>query len=410
LNLIYVILIIFLTGCSNSSFTENEVIGTDRAENLVLSTIISDTTFKDLQTIIDQEKDGFIINLQNGYNYVFTDTLDLRNYKDGTINCNGATISRPNSDVISTTLSTDYNGGSMITVENIPDAFEVGSKIVLAKGQSQDDLSSYSLVITNITNNKIYMSDSFNESFPSGSHVIKNYKLISGLSSHIVGSSNPNITIKNCFFDGNARNNNMNYSWTLGGSIHLMGGKTSVIKDNYFYDQPNETIIGHGFKILDNYFKDLNGSAVHMSVHDNTKELNAESVIQENIIINMNQISKGINGHSEGAITFSWGPGNLKILNNTFISKSGNYGVMGFFFSSPTNGAENLTFSNNYAENFEYIIKVNENFGEPMRGFNITNNTFKDCGLNHLWFSQAAEFILVENNDLIGNTTLTTNR
>ena len=154
MNLIYVILIIFLTGCSNSSFTENEVIGTDRAENLVLSTIISDTTFKDLQTIIDQEKDGFIINLQNGYNYVFTDTLDLRNYKDGTINCNGATISRPNSDVISTTLSTDYNGGSMITVENIPDAFEVGSKIVLAKGQSQDDLASYSLVRPAILKNK----------------------------------------------------------------------------------------------------------------------------------------------------------------------------------------------------------------------------------------------------------------
>ena len=76
--------------------------------------------------------------------------------------------------------------------------------------------------------------------------------------------------------------------------------------------------------------------------------LNGKAEFINNIVINPNRIATGLNGHSEGAVTFSWGAGNLEIRDNYFYSKYGNQGVMGFFSGAAQHTDENLIVTGNY--------------------------------------------------------------
>lgn len=361
-----------------------------------------------LQAQIDTQGDGAIINLDKNKIYVLHSGLNLRNFKNITIDGNGATIRRVDSSAVSTTLRNDYNGGYRLDLDFVPDNYKVGDYLAIASGLSSNKVTKDPRKIIQIRGSSVYLEYTFSGTFPAGSVVFKNFNLISGLPSHIENGTNPGTIIQNIVFDGNARENRINYGWMINGIISIHGGKTSKIMFNNFIDVSNETIIGHGVDVHDNEFDGLNGSAFHTSVHDNTKELNGLASFSRNFVFNVNRIEKGLNGHSEGAITFSWGGGNLTVVDNTFISRTGNYGVMGLFAGANNHTDENLKFLKNRAKNFEYLIKIVSPEATPTREILITENILDDIGYND--FSNLSENLTIRIgcNEILGNTKIIT--
>lgn len=366
--------------------------------------------WQELQSQIDKGGNGTSINLDSNKVYVLNSELNLRSFSNISITGNGATVRRDDAKNTTTALAADFKGGNQIQVTDVPVNYRIGDKLAIATGQSVDRVTINPMTIVDISGNTITTNHPFEGRFKAGATVLKSYNLIAGLPSHIKGGSNGNITIKDVVFDGNARNNQTSLAWMINGTITLHGGKTSQIISNNFYDISNENIIGHGVKVLDNEFDGLNGSAFHTSVHDKTKELNAGSVFKNNFVFNVNRIDKGINGHSEGAITFSWGAGNLSITDNEFISKSGNYGVMGVFAGASEHTDENLVFLQNAASNFEYLIQIVYTIETPARNILITKNKLHDVGQNDFTHLSGNPSIRIGCNIETGNTKLIVHR
>lgn len=384
----------FIASCSNGGMKSDELRYSVVFENKDAS--ISDSVA--LQNYIDEQGDGFAVSLAPGKEYIFDSTVSLRNYSEGTIRGNGATVKRVDSSEISGLISSNYSGGIYITLKNVPSRWRVGDKIVLIKGKSINEITKDPATIAEIKGNVVRITSPLSGFFPAGSIAAKSFRFFSGAPNHVAGNVNHNIKFMNIIFDGNSQNNDMNYAWTFNGSIYLSGGKTSEIRDCTFKNIPNECLVGHGMIIRDSYFKDLNGSAYHLSLHDNTKPLSGYSAFLNNTVENNNRVAVGLNGHSEGAITFSWGPGNVLIEGNHFISLTRNYGVMGHFYSDPQNGAENIVFRNNVAENYSYIIKLAEIGGTTLNNVEIKQNTFIDCGRTFVPYLKSRTIDILENN------------
>ncbi len=400
---------IIAVGSAQITITEkgsNRFLEQSDSFNIIVNSETVDA-WQDLQAKIDNGKNGTTINLDGNRIYVLNSTLDLRNFSNITINGNGATIKREDGDMVSTELVEDYRGGNKIVVDFVPVNYRVGSTITIASGKSINQVSKAERQIVSIDENIITVNGTFSGEFKSGSIVFKSYYLIMGLSSSVVNGSNPGTVIENIKFNGNAKYNNINYGWISNGTIALHGGKTSEIRNNYFYDIPNETVVGHGVDVHHNVFDGLNGSAFHTSVHDNTKEINALARFADNEVYNPNRIEKGLNGHSEGAVTFSWGAGNLTVENNYFESISGNYGVLGTFSGALEHTDENLIVRNNTAYNFEYIIRIYSSPISPTKNILITQNVFSDTGVNDFSHLSNNDSIRLGCNTLLDGTTMT---
>jgi hypothetical protein len=360
-----------------------------------------------LQEELDKNK---ALSLKNDVTYLFDKTLLLRDYSNVKINGNGATIKRSSSKLTSSYLSIDYEGGFIVHVDNVPPSLFIGDKVVLTKGYGVKETSNPYRVVAGIHEGYITIDNPFKGEFKKGDMIMKSFFLIEGMHSHVDNGTNKNILIENLTFDGNARENQVSAAWHVNGTILIHGGKDSVIRNNVFTDIPNECIVGHGVNVINNTFEGLNGSAFHTSVHDKTLSLNGYSVFKENTVFDINRIEKGLSGHSEGAITFSWGGGNLKVVNNIFVSYSGNYGVLGQFAGEEHNTDENLIFTNNQATNFEYIIKIISPEKTPTKNISIINNEFHDAGFNDFSHLSDNKTIRFGCNTLTGNTAIIGNK
>ena len=361
-------------------------------------------TVEQIQAEIDREGDGFVVELEPGRIYELHRAIDIRNYKYGTIDGNGATLKRAPSSMTATRLSSVHSGGVRLNVTHVPSGYRVGDSLCISNGQSVRQVTGYRYKITSMTSSAIFMEASFTP-MPVGSSVIKSFSLIEGADSYIAGQSNVGTTLADIIFDGNSSENNINYGWMHNSLVNFAGGKSSIIKNCTFQNASNESLVGHGWIIIDCKFENLNGSAIHFSVHDNTKDLNAWAVIHGNQIKNINRIAKDLNGHSEGAITFSWGGGNALVKCNDFISESGNYGILGPFRTSAQNNSENLTFIDNRAFKFETVITVFENGNIPVKGIILKNNKLVNCGTTDLSWLKLNKTVIVSGN-ILTNTQL----
>lgn len=349
-------------------------VGTNTQDRTVLD------AWKSLQGQIDKAGSGARLHLNPNIVYKLTSSLDLRDYRDITIDGNGATLLRADASEVSTILSYDYDGSTIIHVTAVPPNYRIGDFIVIASGQSINDVTVPARKILRIDGNFIEVDSPFSGPHSSGSVILKSFPLITGMPSHIESGSNPGIILQNIIFDGNGRANTVNFGWPINGTIILHGGGNSEIRFNRFIDISNENIIGHGIKIHHNTFDGLNGSALHTSVNDITRHINTPASFTDNAVFNPNRLEKFLNGHSEGAITFSWGEG-LQIERNFFISDSHNYGVLGFFNGTAPNRNDNLFVKENYAYGFEYIIDIYKPLSEvtPLNIL-VTNNIFINSG------------------------------
>lgn len=318
------------------------------------------------------------------------------------INGNGAIILRGNAAITATTLGVAASSASTsLVVSNIPSAWGVGDNIAVTFGTNNADASSV-LRITGIDaatktvtlQNALGATVGGATTYPIGTTVFKVFSLISGVPSStdsttlLAAGSNKRIRIHGFEFQGNSAQQ-LSSSWRFNNMIllHTEGG---AIYDNKFTDTSSECIVGHGFDVGGggrNTFVDLRGSAVHLSCNDQTASINQGATIQGNLFRRTNLAGTTANGHCEGAITFSWGPGELIVDGNQF--DGGAESVLGAFrTSAEANGSRNLVFTNNICKGYN---KVFYSVLAGTRGVIVSDNVLHDCADNSALISTLSQ-------------------
>lgn len=349
-------------------------------------------------------------------NYVYE--LQGRPYIDSlqhlTIDGRGSTWKRCPSSKSVTTLTAAYSGGYTLQVAAIPESWEVGDILVLATGVDNDHTSGRTR-ITNISGTTVSIqyiisaqatgAPVFNA--PIGANVLEDFFLLAGRPSATEGvygvqGANRGTVIENITFDGNRANNTVCLSWPVN-SAYLLNGVGSEIRHCYFVNHPNEIGGGFGLNIHHNVFEMNNGSVFHISGNDATINHTIYNFFNNNIVRNVNLVSRDTSGHNEGAISFSWNGGNTVIQSNYF--ENGNHQALcGTLTGSGTaNDREDFVFSNNTCRNFPAgIIYALDGSSE---GAIISDNILQDCGTND-YTPYGANKLKVCGNLLKGSTTL----
>lgn len=324
-----------------------------------------------------------------GRTYIYDRTADLATINNLVIDLNGATLLRAPASQTKTTLAQDTGvGQSTLYLSSIPENWGVGDFLSAYNGNTDAKVSKNNVVILAMDrgNNRVTVNAGFGTFgglatiIPAGTTVAKKFKAFSGrLSSAEPGVTTPpgvnfNVHIINGIIDGNASNQENN-SWFFSNEI-LLHGRASSITGMRFRNTPGECIVGHGLRVDGNEFRNLQGSAFHLSMHDDSAALSSASWFVNNVTNGTNLATQAVNGHCEGAVTFSWGAGRLIVSGNDMLN--GTESVLGGF--GPSNEAQNadkwLIVSGNICRNFNRLFY---DIAAPVEGVVVTDNVLIDC-------------------------------
>lgn len=321
-----------------------------------------------------------------------------------TLNGNGATLKRVADSIVTLTQPVTTSSTYFI-VNAVPSSWTSGQVQIFTDSTNTNQITTSFIIRT--SGDTVFVNGAINKAFSAGAKVRKVFAMISATA--------PGVRIKNFVFDGNRDNVKANYAWSVNPTIAMTSTGTSSIEGCRFYNIPNENIVGHGLIVKNNYAQNTSGSFVHVSASwKSSGQQLIPMIIESNITDSTNQIPSSIGGHSEGAITNSYTPGYVTVVNNRF--RNGKDGVFGFIqnTTSSTDGKyRNVLIANNYAENFSKIfssIGVNTTTDTIKTGHIFVNgNTFNNCGIND-WTSQQSNIdnnidtIMIGNNLLVGGT------
>lgn len=348
----------------------------------------SECIIRALEYINDLPYSGTKLIFESGRVYTYSNTHYLYNINNLHIDLNGATLKRADVSVTSTTTVNNETVAGNVTYE-VTDAspLNVGDYITAYTGNSNADTITDVIRIVGISGNTLTLASAliFNPAkvtLPSGSTIAKSFSVFAGRPSTpdsttpLTYGVNRKIFITNGTIDGNSTNQNNN-SWRCNTEI-LLHSNNGLIENIDFQSISNECIVGHGIRVTGNTFTDMSGSCFHLSVNDLIVDDVSASFFSKNTGKNLNLVGTTVNGHAEGAITFSWGAGRLIVDSNYMYN--GNEGFLGHF--SPSTGDNPDKFLNvgrNICIDFNSIIA---GVDAPALGINITNNVFHDCGDN----------------------------
>lgn len=377
-------LLIFFS-CSN----ENNNLANEK--NVIKDYYETTGTFSNIQNLIDLAKPGNTIHLFANTIYIQDNSLVL---KDGIIiNGHGATIKRSTQQTTTSTNSVDEMAMS-INVQKVPNGWKSGDYLQLYNDNSFLTSSYKSeIIIKNIVGNTINFLKPIGRAaafgtytWDIGSTVRKVYPQITSIRSYDLFTVPTTWTLKNLVLDGNKTFNEGNLYW--GVNMAIANNGRSMIFNCKFLNMPNETILGSGFSVKESYAENLNGSFYHQSADFIIGNIILGGEIFDNTIKNSNIVSSmKLSGHSEGAITFSYTSGRVKISNNKFLG--GGESVLGniIYSNDLSNGSlRDFYFQNNYCENFKKIINWFWH-SELDLVYNVDNvylleNTFSNCGID----------------------------
>jgi len=199
--------------------------------------------------------------------------------------------------------------------------------------------------------------------YPIGSPVFQDFLMLSG------GYLKDSITLKGITFDGNI-DNWINHDWRVMNALGLGASEGHLIENCSFINMPSENITVSGkTKIINCSGHNLAGSFVHVSNGIESRGVIIDSCVVDSVCMSTNDFS----GHCEGAISFSYAVVGLEVSNSHF--SNGKEGVLGLAF---VDDKENL-FVNNYCDNFDKIIELDNQWGE-VRDYQFLNNSFINCG------------------------------
>jgi len=333
---------------------------------------------------------GAKLVFESGRIYTIDGQASLGYINDLDIDLNGALLFRAPASDVSTTLSAQaISTDSTITLESIPGNWLVGDTVVVLLGSTDQEASQVRRIteINHLTKTvtlhaAILATIGGTETFPIGSAVIKSFSFFAGRPSlaeslaTLTPGANKRVRIHGGTFDGNQANQVTN-SWRVNNTIllHSEGGQ---IYDNTFQNMSSENIVGHGVTVYGNVFVDLQGSAMHLSVNDYLSAVATPTIFTANTVRRTNLAGDTANGHAEGAITFSWGPGNTIITNNLF--DGGGESVVGAFGTSGgANGSRLLVISGNVCKGYRSVFFSAHSV---TYGVVVEGNAFHDCGDN----------------------------
>lgn len=356
---------------------------------------------------------GTHLIFEAGRLYTYNKEHSIKNINDLIIGLNGATLKRASGSTTSALLAQELtvagSAGLTLTLDNIPDNWNVGEYLTVFTSEVDQDTSRTRRRITSInrTNNtvKIYAPLDFSSAkttLPVGTRVAKNFNCFSGRPSFPDSGSYPleaginkRIFITNGTIDGN-RANQYNVSWRFITEIgiHSIGG---VIDRVHFKNITGETIAGHGISVQNCIYEDIGGSLYHTSLNDQSKSIAGFAWFINNTVKRCNLETTTRIGHSEGAITFSWGAGNFIIKDNVLEDLTECF-LGGFSTYTEEHGDEFLMVSGNIVKGAKGLIWGAQ---EPTRGIHITGNIFHDCGDST---TLTKSIIANPNNSIHGNT------
>ena len=377
----------------------------DSAANILLNTIAKqyfvevfrqpgDTdsqVIKKALAAIEADNKPAVLRFESGRTYTYDSSHSLGMINDLAIDCAGAYFVRANASVNSATLSKDLptsgSGSALLELTEIPLSWEVGDLICACIGDGDNGISNVRRITTiNRTTKKVTINaplDGYTGAsiYTDGTTILKSWGLFVGRpsatdsTSLLPAGANVRIRIYGGKVNGNS-SNQLNRSWRCSTEVmlHSEGG---LIADMDFRNTSNECLVGHGFTVQGCTFVDLGGSALHTSVNDQTAAVVTPCMVYGNTFRRTNLFGQAKSGHAEGAITFSWGAGNLIIQGNFF--DGGNEAILGGF--GPSSGANAdifFTFSGNICKGYQKIFNA---LLSPI-GVTITGNTFHDCGDN----------------------------
>lgn len=316
--------------------------------------------------------------------YTIDSTASLSGLERVTLELNNCVLKRAAASTTRTTLAADSGTGQrFLTMASIPANWGVGDKLSAYSSAADANTSKNDCTILSINQiTKVVELDiglgvfgGFTSTIPAGTKVAKNYKMFSGGDSYTAGQIVNSVRITGGTFDGNVAQQENN-SWYFGGEIQISGRNCSIDYCS-FVNSSNECIVGHGVRVSNNEFLGLYGSCLHTSQHDNTLAIAGGSFFTDNRIKSVCLAGQAASGHSEGAVTFSWGAGNLIVANNNVDSCSEAF--LGAF--GPANEAENpdkiLTVTGNIVKNCRGVMA---SATTPIVGVILTNNSFFNCG------------------------------
>lgn len=339
---------------------------------------------------------GTHLIFETGSLYTYDAEHSIKNINDLIIDLNGATLKRANGGTTSALLTQELtvagSAGLTLTLDSIPENWSVGEYLTVFTSDSDRYTSRTRRRITSInrTNNtvKIYAPLEFSPAkttLPIGTRVAKNFSCFSGRPSAPDSGSYPleaginkRIFITNGTIDGN-RANQYNVSWRFLTEIgiHSIGG---VIDKIHFQNITGETIAGHGISVQNCIYEDIGGSVYHTSMNDASKAIAGYAWFKGNTVKRAGLATNAKIGHSEGALTFSWGAGTFIITDNIFEDL--NEYLLGALTPHPdaeANGDEFFLVTGNIVNGAKGVMHSTQ---EPTRGIHITDNIFNNCNNN----------------------------
>lgn len=321
--------------------------------------------------------------------YIFNAEHSIRYINDLLIDLNGATLKRADGSTTSTTTSASFTtaGTTVIPLTSVPANWKVGDYVTAFTSDADADTSRDRRRITAIGASSVTIAGSFSFSpakttLTAGTTVAKNFICIAGRPSSTDSGSdllpgiNSRIFIRNGIIDGNAANQ-LNKSWRFCTEIGLHS-KGGIVDLMWFKNTIGECFVGHGVSIINSLYEDIGGSCYHTSVNDESHAISGRAYFLNNTCRRLNKSTQIKNGHSEGAITFSWNPGDFVIAGNQ-MEQGAEYFLGSFAASTGTNSGEFLQCYGNIVKDFKGIF---DTFGAPAFGISITDNVFHDCGDN----------------------------
>lgn len=368
----------------------NALSGTEYVESFRTPGLSDSNTIRSALDYIESNRAGntTVLVFEASREYVYDRTAELRTINNLLINLNGATLRRAPATATRAFLAQDAGTGqSSIYVDAIPENWEVGDYLSAYVDNTDAGTSKNTCLITAIVRaeNRVVISGGFGNFggytalIPSGTTVAKKFGAFIGRPSSTEsyvptpGGVNYNVHIVGPgIIDGNAAQQENN-SWYFNNEIVLHGRSSSVVGIS-FERIAGECIVGHGLRVENNSFRQLQGSAFHTSMHDDSWSNSSASWFVGNFVDGVCLATQAVGGHTEGAVTFSWGAGRLIITGNEFAN--GAESVMGSFHPDATNTDRWLIFSNNICRSFNRLFY---SLGDGVEGVVVADNILIDC-------------------------------
>lgn len=296
------------------------------------------------------------------------------------------TVIRRGNEKLSVLKNSLLPTSNMVIVEN-PEFFTEGDQLILFKDSTWWGATQRGFV-NKVSGDTLFLNAPIgtyngeaNDSYAAGTRVKKVFNLFALSSPNDVPTYSTGF--KNIIFEGNRDNNRANLGFHHSWAILAQGKAPTHIINCTFKDMPTEAITGHNLRVLNSFFKDLNGSAIHFSINRKTTDSNfIHSEISNSIFINTNQISSDkVTSHSEGVFTTSNSGGYFTATNNRFRNCS--EAIIGALYPSLSEfdyGTNEVIFTNNFIDSTKRLIYLID-WSTPG---NISGVIIKDNSMNRI--------------------------